>query len=353
MYGWKDNIRRVRPYIPGEQPELKDMIKLNTNENPYPPAPAVERILRGYDAEELNRYPDPSATLLVDAIAKKYDLRREEVFVGVGSDDVLAMSFMTFFHSNRPLLFPDISYSFYDVWAETFDIPYRKIPLDDYFEIHSEDYAGENGGIIIPNPNAPTGIDAGQEKLEQIIRANPNAVVIIDEAYVDFGAVSLLPLIDRYDNLLVVQTFSKSRALAGSRIGFAMGNPELICALWDVRNSFNSYTMDRITQKLGAASIEDEEYFQVQLARVVASREWTKKELRRLGFYFPDSRTNFIFARHERLPAIEIFHALKEAGILVRHFALPKIDNYLRISIGTDQQMQDMIRFLDHYLADH
>ena len=168
----------------------------------------------------------------------------------------------------------------------------------------------------------------------------------------DFGAVSLLPLIDRYDNLLVVQTFSKSRALAGSRIGFAMGNPELICALWDVRNSFNSYTMDRITQKLGAASIEDEEYFQVQLARVVASREWTKKELRRLGFYFPDSRTNFIFARHERLPAIEIFHALKEAGILVRHFA-PKIDNYLRISIGTDQQMQDMIRFLDHHLADH
>lgn len=353
MYGWKDNIRRVRPYIPGEQPELKDMIKLNTNENPYPPAPAVERILRGYDAEELNRYPDPSATLLVDAIARRYDLRREEVFVGVGSDDVLAMSFMTFFHSNRPLLFPDISYSFYDVWAETFDIPYRKIPLDDHFEIHSEDYAGENGGIIIPNPNAPTGIDAGQEKLEQIIRANPNAVVIIDEAYVDFGAVSLLPLIDRYDNLLVVQTFSKSRALAGSRIGFAMGNPELICALWDVRNSFNSYTMDRITQELGAASIEDEDYFQAQLARVVASREWTKKELRRLGFYFPDSRTNFIFARHERLPAIEIFHALKEAGILVRHFALPKIDNYLRISIGTDQQMQDMIRFLDHYLADH
>ncbi len=353
MYGWKKRIRRVRPYVPGEQPKQRKLIKLNTNENPYPPAPAVERILRGFDAEELNRYPDPSSTLLLDAIAGRYGLGREQVFVGVGSDDVLAMSFMTFFHSQSPVFFPDITYSFYDVWAETFDIPYRKIPLDKDFEIHPEDYAGENGGIIIPNPNAPTGIDAGREKLEQIIRANPDSVVIIDEAYVDFGAVSLLPLIEQYDNLLVVQTFSKSRALAGSRIGFAMGNPELIRALWNVRNSFNSYTMDRITQKLGAAAMEDEDYFQTQLARVIASREWTKKQLRRLGFSFFDSRTNFIFARHERLSAEEIFHALKETGILVRHFALPRIDNYLRISIGTDQQMREMVDFLDRYLADH
>ena len=353
MYEWKKNIRRVRPYIPGEQPKEKDIIKLNTNENPYPPAPAVREILRGFCADDLRRYPDPASTILVDAIARRYGLARDQVFVGVGSDDVLAMSFMTFFHSGRPIFFPDITYSFYDVWAETFAIPYRRIPLDEKFEICPEDYAGENGGLIIPNPNAPTGIDAGTEKLEQILRANPDVVVIIDEAYVDFGATSLLPLIDRYDNLLLVQTFSKSRALAGSRIGCAMGNRELIRALSEVRYAFNSYTMDRVTQAIGAAAVEDEAYFQEQLARIIASREWTKGELKRLGFDFPDSRANFIFARHDRLSADALYRALKEEGILVRHFAQPRIDPYLRISIGTEEEMRTLVAFLDRYLEKH
>ena len=255
MGNWEENIRRVTPYVPGEQPKRKDIIKLNTNENPYPPAPGVEEVLRSFDVKELRKYPDPKITELVDAIASYYEIAPEKVFVGIGSDDVLAMSFLTFFNSKKPILFPDITYSFYDVWADEFRIPYETIPLTDDFHVNIADYQKECGGIVLPNPNAPTGVTEGRDAYEQLVKDHPDCIVIIDEAYVDFGADSMLPLIDKYDNLLVVQTFSKSRAMAGSRIGFAMGNPRLISYLSDVKYSFNSYTMDAIAIRLGAAAI--------------------------------------------------------------------------------------------------
>ncbi len=343
---WENNVRRVVPYVPGEQPKLSNIIKLNTNENPYPPAPGVEKVLRDYDVAELRKYPDPEVKDLVDAIAKDKGLSPEQVFVGVGSDDVLAMAFLTFFGSEDPILFPDITYSFYDVWAELFRIPYEVQPLKDNFSIEVADYKKKNGGIIIPNPNAPTGIEEPEGFLEEIIASNPDSVVIIDEAYVDFGAKSVLPLIDKYDNLLVVQTFSKSRSLAGSRIGYAMGNPKLIAYLNDCKYSFNSYTMDRLTILLGKASIEDQAYFTEQVNKIIATREWTSVKLRELGFTLPDSKTNFVFASHKEKKAEDIFVALKEKGIFVRYFKKPRIDNYLRISIGTQEEMESLIAAL-------
>lgn len=350
MGNWEENIRRVTPYVPGEQPKRKDMIKLNTNENPYPPAPGVEEALRSFDVKELRKYPDPKITELADAIASYYEIAPEKVFVGIGSDDVLAMSFLTFFNSKKPILFPDITYSFYDVWADEFRIPYETIPLTDDFHVNIADYQKECGGIVLPNPNAPTGVTEGRDAYEQLVKDHPDCIVIIDEAYVDFGADSMLPLIDKYDNLLVVQTFSKSRAMAGSRIGFAMGNPKLISYLSDVKYSFNSYTMDAITIRLGAAAISDKAYFEEGLRKLMATREWTKKELRRLGFTFGDSKTNFIFAKHEKISAKELFMDLREEGIFVRYFEKPRISDYLRITIGTDEEMKRFIEFTEGWL---
>ena len=350
MNTWEKNVRRVVPYVPGEQPQ-RPVIKLNTNENPYPPSPGVQRELTAFDSDQLRLYPDPEARELVDAIAAAKGLSREQVFVGVGSDDVLAMSFLTFFGSELPILFPDITYSFYDVWADLLRIPYRTQPLRDDFTIAPEDYQQPNGGIVIPNPNAPTGVAMKRDDIERILAANPDSVVIIDEAYVDFGAESVLPLIDRYENLLVVQTFSKSRSLAGSRIGFAMGNARLIRYLNDCKYSFNSYTMDRLTIRLGKASIEDASYFEDCVGKIVATREWTKQQLVALGFTFPDSKTNFIFATHKTMAASEIFEQLKQRDIYVRYFAKPRIDNYLRITVGTREQMQQLMDALGDILS--
>lgn len=351
MTNWERNIRKVVPYTPGEQPNQSDMIKLNTNENPYPPAPKVQQVLKEMDAGDLRLYPDPSAGALVKAIADYYGLNEDQVFVGVGSDDVLAMSFLTFFNGEKPVLFPDITYSFYDVWAELFRIPYERPALDDSFHIKKEDYFKENGGIIFPNPNAPTGVELPLQDIEEILKANPGSVVIVDEAYIDFGAHSALPLISKYDNLLVVQTFSKSRSMAGMRIGFACGNPVLIKYLNDVKYSFNSYTMNRTSLAAGVAAIGDRDYFEDTCQKIMDTREWTQKELKALGFTFQDSKANFIFAAHKTCPAKQIFEALRARHIYVRYFAKPRIDNYLRITIGTREEMEQLIRFLKDYLA--
>lgn len=347
---WEENVRKVVPYVPGEQPKRKDIIKLNTNECPYPPAPAIEKKLAEYNIDDLRLYPDPCVGALTASIADTYGVKKENVFVGVGSDDVLAMAFLTFFNSDKKILFPDITYSFYDVWADLYRIPYEVQPLDENFCIRKEDYFKENGGIIFPNPNAPTGIEESLSNIEEIIAKNPDVIVIVDEAYVDFGCSSALPLIEKYDNLLVVQTFSKSRALAGIRIGYAFGCEKLIKYLNDVKFSFNSYTMNRLTEVVGCTCLEDKAYFEETVQKVINTRERTKAELKKLGFAFGDSKANFIFATHKTVPAKELFEALKEAGIFVRYFNKPRIDNYLRISIGTDEQMDTMLAFLEQYL---
>ena len=353
MKNWEANVRRVTPYTPGEQPDQPDMIKLNTNENPYPPAPGVREALKELDIDAMRLYPDPAAGELVAAIAECYGLEKEQVFVGVGSDDVLAMSFLTFFNSGRPVLFPDITYSFYDVWAELFHIPYERPALDENFHIRKEDYFRENGGIIFPNPNAPTGVELPLEEIEEIVARNQDVVVIVDEAYVDFGARSALPLLKKYENLLVVQTFSKSRSLAGMRIGFACGNRKLIRYLNDVKYSFNSYTMNEAAILLGKAAIEDRDYFEATREKIIATRERAKKKLASLGFVFQDSMANFIFARHRTCSAEKLFQALREAGIYVRYFKKPRIDQYLRITVGTDQEMDCLFAFLEKYLREN
>ena len=347
---WEQNVRTVVPYTPGEQPNKPQMIKLNTNECPYPPAPGVEKAMREYNADKLRLYPDPNCSVLVKELADYYKVNQNQMFVGVGSDDVLAMAFLTFFNSEKPIIFPDITYSFYDVWAKLYHIPFEKKPLDQDFRIKKEDYFCENGGVIIANPNAPTGVLESVEMIEEIIKANQDVVVIVDEAYVDFGGESALPLIEKYDNLLVVQTFSKSRAMAGMRIGFAMGNERLIRYLNDAKFSFNSYTLTIPTLILGAEAVKDDEYFKETLRKIIGTRERVKTELKKLGFHFPDSYSNFIFATHEKVPAIEIKEALQKEDIYVRHFMLDRIDNYLRISIGTDEEMDRLLSFLKNFL---
>ena len=347
---WRANVRRVEPYVPGEQPNKPNMVKLNTNECPYPPAPGVEAALNHFDYDVLRKYPDPDVADLRAVLAARYKVPAEQVFVGVGSDDVLAMAFLTFFNSDKPILFPDITYSFYDVWADLYRIPYECQVLDEKFEIKKEDYFKENGGIVIANPNAPTGVAASVSMIEEIIKENQDVVVIVDEAYVDFGGESCVPLVEKYDNLLVVQTFSKSRSMAGMRIGFAIGSKKLIGFLNDAKFSFNSYTMNATSIIAGVASVEDEAYFQKITGKVIATREWTKKELTRLGFTFTDSKTNFIFATHKSIPAQEIFDVLRENQIFVRHWNKPRIGNYLRISIGTDEEMNTLLAFLKEYM---
>lgn len=348
---WEDNVRKVVPYTPGEQPKVTNLIKLNTNECPYPPAPAVEEAMKHMSYEDMRLYPAPAADSLVNAIANYYNVKPSQVFVGVGSDDVIAQAFLTFFNSDKPILFPDITYSFYDVWADVYKIPYEKQPLDDNFRIRKEDYMKENGGIIFPNPNAPTGILEDLDFIEEIVKANQNQVVMIDEAYVDFGGVSALPLLEKYENLLVIQTFSKSRAMAGMRIGFAIGNEKQIKYLNDVKFSINSYTMNRPSLILGPLAIEDDAYFKATTAKIINTREWMKKELTELGFTFPDSKSNFIFATHKSMPAKEIQTKLRENNIFVRYFALPRIDNYLRITVGTDEEAKQLMDALKVILA--
>lgn len=350
---WEKNIRRVVPYVPGEQPAGDRLVKLNTNECPYPPSARVMGAMKKMEGDSLRLYPDPQVKELRRALADYYQVKTEQVFVGVGSDDVLANAFLTFFNGDRPILFPDITYSFYDVWAELFGIPYERIALDKNFRIQSSDYQKENGGVIFPNPNAPTGIFEELSLVREILDANRDVVVIVDEAYVDFGGESALPLLEEYDNLLVVQTFSKSRAMAGARIGFAIGNEKLIGYLNDVKFSFNSYTMSRPAIAMGVACIEDDVHFRQTVSKVIATRERTKKELLGMGFSFPDSRSNFIFAAHEKIPAKELFEACRKEQIFVRYFPKERIDNYLRISIGTDEEMDILLDFLRNYLKNN
>jgi histidinol-phosphate aminotransferase len=354
---WEDKVRKVVPYTPGEQPNRPNMIKLNTNECPYPPAPGVQKALDALEVDKLRLYPDPKASVLVDALADYYGLKSSEVFVGVGSDDVLAMIFMTFFNGKEPILFPDITYSFYDVWADLLRIPYETVPLDDDFNIRKEDYLGmkeggrKNGGIIFPNPNAPTGVLIGLDFIEEIVAANPDVIVVVDEAYIDFGGKSALPLIHKYDNLLVVQTFSKSRAMAGMRIGYAMGNERLIKYLSDVKFSFNSYTMNQTTLALGVEAIKDDAYFKEIVGKIVKTRERVKAELKELGFVFRDSMSNFIFATHPAYDMTRMFEQLREKDIYVRHFNSERIKNYLRITIGTDKEMDTLLQTIKEILA--
>lgn len=338
-FKWMKNVREVTPYVPGEQPQQGRVIKLNTNENPYPPAPEVARLVKEMDTDKYRLYPDPEVTELCGVLADYYEVKPENVFVGVGSDDVLAMSFLTFFNSEKPVLFPNITYSFYEVWADLFKIPYIMQALDTDFRIKTEDYQVPNGGIVIANPNAPTSIAMPLCEIEKIVSANEESVVIIDEAYIDFGGESALSLVNKYDNLLVVRTFSKSRSMAGMRIGFAIGNEELIKALNAVKGSYNSYTMNMPSIILGSESVKDDAYFKETIGKIVATRERTIAAMKKMGFSILESSTNFIFATHEAVPAKKIFDELRNQNIYVRYFNKPLIDNYLRISIGTDEEM--------------
>ena len=355
---WESKIRKVEPYVAGEQPKDKSIIKLNTNECPYPPAPGVRDAIRELEkrSDDLRLYPDMNATALVDALADFYGISSEKIFVGIGSDDVLALCFLTFFNSGEPILFPKITYSFYPVWADLVGIKYTEIPLTRGLTIDPYVYMPgltkePNGRIIFPNPNAPTGVLEPLSKIEMIVKGNPDSVVIIDEAYIDFGGTSALPLIDKYDNLLVVQTFSKSRSLAGVRIGFAMGNEKLIRYLKDVKFSFNSYTMNLPSIMIGTAAVEDRAYFEETTGRIVRTRERFKEELASLGFLFPDSKTNFVFAKHPDYSGDLLFKKLREKNILVRHWNKPLISEYLRITIGTDEQMDAVIAALKEITA--
>lgn len=343
---WKENVRQVEPYTPGEQPKDRNVIKLNTNENPYGPSEKVKCCEMDYDL--LRKYPDPAASDLVNVLAEYHHVDPAQVFVGVGSDDVLGMAFLTFFNSERPILFPDITYSFYPVWAELYRIPFETRALREDFSINPEDYAPGNGGVVFPNPNAPTARLLPLDEVERMIRANPDVVVIVDEAYIDFApeGSSALSLVDQYDNLLVVRTFSKSRSMAGLRIGYAIGQKELIRCMQAVKYSYNSYTMNRPSILYGCASVEDDAYFRETIRKIVTTREWFTKELKELGFHVIPSSANFVFASHQTLPAEEIFRRARERGIFFRYFKLPRIDNYLRITIGTDDEMKTVVDFL-------
>lgn len=351
MGNWKDNLRKIQPYTPGEQPERTDIIKLNTNENPYPPAPGVERAVREFETDRLRLYPNIKGQSIVEALAEFYGHNEDEIFVGVGSDDVLATAFMALFNSKLPILFPDVTYSFYDVWAELFRIPYRQLPLTEEFRIRAEDYRIPNGGIVIANPNAPTSLAEPLTFIEDILIHNQDSVVIVDEAYVDFGGESALALTEIYKNLLVVQTFSKSRSMAGMRVGFAIGNPELIRALNDVKYSYNSYTMNQPSLVFAVEAVRDRDYFEATLRKVITTREEAKLRLEELGFHVLDSRTNFLFVTHKTMPAEVLYARLREQNILVRHFKKPRIDNYLRITIGTEEQMNQLYRALRYCIG--
>ncbi|MEX1216685.1 histidinol-phosphate transaminase [Saccharospirillum sp.] len=350
---WSPLVHSLNPYIPGEQPKVDGLIKLNTNENPYPPAPGVAQLLqRPETAERLRLYPDPNSQSLKDAIADYHQLTPDQVFTGNGSDDVLAMAFMGLLKHSRPIIFPDITYSFYPVYCQLFGIEYQQIPLGDDFSLTLDDYSADNGGIIFANPNAPTGLALTLEQLEPLLQRNTGSVVVVDEAYVDFGAESAVALIDRFPNLLVVQTLSKSRSLAGMRLGFAAGQAHLIEALNRVKNSFNPYPIDRIAEAAGRIAIQDEAYFSSCCQKIMSTRQATSDALIELGFEVLPSKTNFLFARPPvGLEAAQLSERLRQDKVLIRYFNRPRIDGYLRISIGTDADMAVMLNFVRGYLS--
>ncbi len=345
----RDNIRIVEPYVPGEQPQ-GDVIKLNTNESPFPPSPEVVKAIMNIDTDNLRKYPSFVCTELKNAIMQNYDVAEDEIFLGNGSDEVLALCFMTFFNSDKAVLFPDITYSFYPVWCSLYGIPYEQVPLKEDFTISKTDYCRSNGGVVIANPNAPTGILLSSEDVEYIVRYNKDSVVIIDEAYVDFGGESVVPLIHKYNNLVVVHTYSKSRNLAGIRVGYAMMCSELNAALEAVKNSFNSYTLNTVSQAAAAAAAADKAYFKKCTSEIKANRAYTVSELDRLGFKTLPSAANFIFSTHPAYSAKDIFEYLKSKNIYVRYFNKPRISDYLRITIGTGAEMSTLIAALEEYI---
>ena len=345
---WREYVRNVTPYVPGEQPKIDNLIKLNTNENPYSPSPVVKeeliRLAEDYDC--LRRYPKPDCDALRDALSEYMNIAPDKVFTGVGSDDVICTIFSTFFHSKLPVLFADITYSFYEVWADFVGFNKELVPVKEDLSIDINDYRRENGGIVIANPNAPTGLSLPLEKIEEVLKFNRDSIVIVDEAYVDFGGESAVKLIDKYDNLIVTQTYSKSRNLAGLRIGMAFANEEVISKIKAVKFSINSYTMNEPSLRIASAILKDEDYFRECCGKVIKTREWCVEEFKKLGFVFPESSANFVFVTHPKVNANDIYKALRERGILVRHFGMERIDNYLRISIGTDDEMKALFSAL-------
>ena len=347
---WSRVTSGLTPYVPGEQPPDQRLVKLNTNESPYPPSPAVRKALSDVGDDDLRRYPDPESCALREAIASRNGLQPQSVFLGNGSDEVIALCFMSLLKHDLPLYFPDISYSFYPVWAGLFEIAYEKVPVCDDFTIDPSAYPEKNGGIIIPNPNAPTGILMNLDSIRFLLERCRDSVVVIDEAYIDFGGESAARLIPDFDNLLVVQTMSKSRSLAGLRVGYAMGDPALIEGLSRVKNSFNSYPLDVLAQRAALAAIGDEEYFAECCRRIIDSRQKLTKGLVARGFDVLPSYANFVFARHPDAPAKSVFHGLREHGIIVRHFERERIDNFLRISVGADEENNALLEALDELI---
>ncbi|MGI3746507.1 MAG: histidinol-phosphate transaminase [Janthinobacterium lividum] len=340
---WSPFVNDLVPYVPGEQPKLTKLVKLNTNENPYGPSPKAIDAMRAAISDELRLYPDPNSDLLKQAVARYYGVDASRVFLGNGSDEVLAHAYNAFFRQDKPLLFPDISYSFYPVYCGLYGVDYQAVPLDEQFQIRVEDYARPNGGIIFPNPNAPTGCLLALDAVEQILKNSPDSVVIVDEAYIDFGGETAISLVDRYPNLLVTQTLSKSRSLAGLRVGLAVGHPDLIEALERVKNSFNSYPLDRMAIVGAAAAFDDREYFESTCQRVIASREALVEQLEGKGFEVLPSAANFIFARHPQHDAAGLAAKVREQGVIVRHFKQARIAQFLRITIGTPEQNQALV----------
>ena len=348
---WSKLARELVPYVPGEQPRVPGLIKLNTNENPYPPSPNVFDAINNFDKQKLRLYPDPNSDKLKSLLAEYHSVEKAQVFVGNGSDEVLALAFMAFFKQAKPILFPDISYSFYPVYCSLFEIDFRLQALNETFEISLNDYSNDNGGIIFPNPNAPTGQLVELEKLRALLQRNTESVVIVDEAYIDFGGESAITIVNEFPNLLVVQTFSKSRSLAGSRVGFAVGNAELIEGLERVKNSFNSYPLDMLAVAGAMAALEDKAYFENTRQKIITSREWLNAELQKLGFEVIPSAANFVFTRHPEHDAVELFAGLRERRILVRYFSKERIDQYLRITIGTQEEVEALVVALKELLA--
>lgn len=348
---WSPLTASLEPYVPGEQPKDKTYIKLNTNENPYPPSPNAIAAMKAVINEDLRLYPDPNSEMLIQALAKQNGLSPKQVFVGNGSDEILAFAFASFFDPSKPVLFPDITYSFYKVYAKFYGITPKLIPLDEQFLLDVNQFKGEHGGIIIPNPNAPTAIPMPLADVKVLLDNNPDQVVIIDEAYVDFGAESAIALVSSYPNLLVIQTLSKSRSLAGLRVGYAFGSEELIEGLNRTKNSFNSYTIDRVALAGAVAAIEDQAYFQATTEKVVATRERVVSKLQTLGFIVTPSKANFVFISHPTIAAKQLFEQLREQGVLVRYFASPRIDRFLRVSIGTDEEMKVFLEVIERLIG--
>lgn len=348
---WSPIVHALTPYVPGEQPRIQNLVKLNTNENPYGPSPKVLAALRDAANDGLRLYPDPASTALREAIARHHDIDPATIFVGNGSDEVLAHAFMALLRQPQPLRFPDITYSFYPSYCRLYEIDYQTIPLNDRFEINLADYQATDGPVILPNPNAPTGHLLPLATIENLLQRKPDQLLVLDEAYIDFGGETAIALTRQYPNLLVIQTLSKSRSLAGLRVGFAVGQAELIDGLERVKNSFNSYPLDRAAQAAAALSYDDDAWFQSTRQQVIASRERLTAQLRERGFDVLPSHANFVFARHPERDAAGLAQQLRERAVLVRHFKLPRIDQFLRISVGTDAECDTLLRALDDILA--